>query len=161
MTHEDKIKYYSMIFRFLGGTAEQSYNPSKMYDVDGMLYSFPKVKGVVQSPDIHRYHTTNSVKFDTSYDWIDIVLERMNKRFFGKFFLETQYPFVTIRYGIDINHFTGEWMYEDFTFFSYVDIGFGVSHITHLFTGVCKFLDYLDSISMLEGNRRTIYDKEE
>lgn len=69
MTIEDKI----LIAKFMGADVIQAY--SKTDDQDGLIFYYPKDT----SPSMYRNLPSNAIKYDTDWNWLMRVVQKMRK----------------------------------------------------------------------------------
>ena len=71
MISSELLEKYKIFAEFTGVKVEQAYIKSEMYDQDGLMFDFEKCKHTFgKYPGNSRYHSTVSLKWNTSWNWI-------------------------------------------------------------------------------------------
>jgi len=71
MLSDDLLDKFKVIAEFTGVKVEQAYKESAMYEQDGLLFDFEKCKHTFgKYPGNSRYHSTVSLKWNTSWNWL-------------------------------------------------------------------------------------------
>lgn len=86
MTAEQILEGNTLIAQFMGAIVSQPY--SKNEEQDGLLFYYPDRT----SPDMFRNHSSASIKYHTSWEWLMPVIEKIAKLNIKEHDYDTYYP---------------------------------------------------------------------